>query len=170
VPHRRDETLALIGWREWLALPDLGAPRIKAKIDTGARSSALHAFGLQTFPRDGQTWVRFEIHPLQRSSEGVIPVEMPVFEFRRVRSSSGHVTRRPVIVTTVAAGDIRWPVELTLANRDAMGFRMLLGRQSLRNRFLVSPGRSYVLGGQSPRRQRRRIRGSEPPPFPESAS
>jgi hypothetical protein len=133
-----------MGWREWVALPDLGIARIKAKIDTGARSSAIHAFNLKRFERDGAHWVRFAIHPHQSSARGEVVVEAPVLEYRRVRTSGGHVSNRPVIVTTVAWGGHAWKVELTLAARDAMGFRMLLGRQAIRGRMVVDPGESFL--------------------------
>lgn len=133
-----------MGWREWVALPDLGIARVKAKIDTGARSSAIHAFNLRRFDRDGAPWVRFAIHPQQRSARGEVQAEAPVLEYRRVRSSGGHETNRPVIVTTVLWSSQAWKVELTLAARDAMGFRMLLGRQAIRGRMVVDPGMSYL--------------------------
>jgi hypothetical protein len=141
------KALPIIGWREWVSLPDLGVERIKAKIDTGARSSSLHAFDVKTFEKDGQAFVRFKVHPIQRSSKETVVVEAPVLEFRRVRSSSGHAHLRPVIVTTVEALGRSWPIELTLANRDAMGFRMLLGREAIRGRMLVDAQSSYY-GGQ----------------------
>lgn len=141
------KSLPIIGWREWVALPELGVAKIKAKIDTGARSSSLHAFDVKVFERDGQSYVRFKVHPLQRSTKETIDVEAPVLEFRKVRSSSGHAGRRPVIVTTVEALGQSWPIELTLANRDAMGFRMLLGREAVRGRMLVDAQASYY-GGQ----------------------
>lgn len=134
----------MIGWREWIALPELGVDRIKAKIDTVARSSALHAFNIKRFERDGVRWVRFGIHPRQRSAKGEVVAEAPVLEYRRVRSSGGHETNRPVILTTMAWKGLAWQVELTLASRDAMGFRMLLGRQAIRGRMVVDPGSSFL--------------------------
>jgi hypothetical protein len=136
----------IIGWREWIGLPQLGEAAIKAKIDTGARSSSLHAYGVETFRRRGVLWVRFQIHPRQRSLEPSIPCEARVLEFRAVRSSSGHLSQRPVIVTDIELHGRRWPIELTLANRDEMGFRMLLGREALRGRLVVDPARSYLAG------------------------
>ena len=153
-PRRR-----VIGWREWLALPDLGIEFIKAKVDTGARSSALHAFDFETFERQGQPMIRFKVHPLQRDSSLTVSGEAPLVELRTVRSSGGHESLRAVIVTQVELLGQRWPIELTLANRDVMGFRMLLGRQAVRRRFVVDPGRSFRGGRrQGPRpgkRQRR---------------
>lgn len=136
----------IIGWREWVGLPGLGIDRIKVKVDTGARSSALHAFALERFVRDGREMVRFEAHPVQRDSSVVVPVEVEVHDERKVRSSTGHATRRPVIETEVELMGERWPIEVTLVRRDMMGFRMLLGRQAVRGRFLVDPGRSFLAG------------------------
>lgn len=149
----------IIGWREWLALPDLGVARIKAKVDTGARSSSLHASALQPFQRDGVDWVRFRILPEQDEVDGAIEAEAPVLEYRDVRSSNGVVTRRPVIETTLEWMDQRWPIELTLADRKTMGFRMLVGREAIRRRALVDPGRSYYDKKLKPRPSSRRKRG-----------
>ncbi len=135
--------LPLIGWREWVALPKLGVERIKAKVDTGARSSSLHAFDLQPFRRRGRDWVRFLVHPQQRSAKGEIEVEAPVLEHRLIRSSNGKSSERPVIVTPLQLLGCTWPIELTLASRDEMGFRMLLGREAVRRRFLIDAGGSY---------------------------
>jgi hypothetical protein len=145
MPPRR-APLPAIGWREWVHLPDLGAVTLKAKVDTGARTSALHAFALRRFTVDGVEWVRFDIHPDQRSGIGSTTVECPVADWRTVRSSSGHSERRPVIRTTLEVVQQRLLTEVTLTNRDEMGFRMLLGRAALRKRFVVDPGRSYFGG------------------------
>lgn len=136
---------AIIGWREWVSLPQLGVEAVKPKIDTGARSSSLHAFHIETFVRDEAPWVRFEVHPLQRRKHPTIQCEAPILERRDVKSSSGHITRRLVIRTQVCLGGRCWPIDLTLASRDQMGFRMLLGREAVRGRFLVDPKRSYLL-------------------------
>jgi hypothetical protein len=138
--------LPVIGWREWVKLPELGISSIKAKIDTGARSSCLHAFDLQTHQREGLTYVRFQVHPIQRDLKHTVYSEAPVLDFRMVRSSSGHAAMRPVILTVLEILGQSWPIELTLANRDAMGFRMLLGREAIRKRLLVDSGRSYYNG------------------------
>lgn len=145
--------LPVIGWREWVGLPDFGIKRIKVKVDTGARSSSLHAFNLHIFERDGAKWVRFQVHPVQRRNDRTVEAEAMVLEFRSVRSSSGIALMRPVIVTKVALLGITWPVELTLASRDEMGFRMLLGREAFRRRFLVDAGKSYY--GGKPKRKKK---------------
>lgn len=133
----------LVGWREWVQLPTLQVPWIKCKVDTGARSSCLHAFDKKIFERDGKDWVRFSVHPLQRRSKPEILCEAPVVEYRRVRSSSGHTEKRPVIESEIIVAGRTWTIELTLSNRDEMGFRMLLGREAIKGRFLVDSGNSY---------------------------
>lgn len=139
-------TRPVIGWREWLALPGLDIRRIKAKIDTGARSSSLHAYDIRRFRRKGVSMVRFRVHPLQRNFRTAVDAEAEVVGQRKVRSSSGVETLRWVIVTDVVLGEQRWPIEITLTRRDAMGFRMLLGRQAIRGHYVVDPGRSYLAG------------------------
>jgi hypothetical protein len=156
-PKKRAQRPA-VGWREWVALPDWGVPAIKAKIDTGARTSALHAFDIETFERSGSTWARFLIHPWQDSGSDEIAVEAPLLDRRAVRSSSGASRLRPVVATTVELAGSLVPIEVTLTRRDEMGFRMLIGRQALRRRFLVDPGRSY-LGGKPAREVIDRNRG-----------
>ena len=156
-------SLPTIGWREWITLPQLGVAAIKAKVDTGARSSSLHAFDLKYIRPRGKPFVAFKIHPFQNDIRETIDAEAELVEYRRVRSSSGHVTLRPVIVTEVQLLEKRFLVELTLASRDTMGFRMLLGRGALRNRFLVDVGRSMAGGipdavQLKKRRHARRIR------------
>jgi hypothetical protein len=136
--------LPVIGWREKVALPELAVTSVKAKIDTGARSSALHAFDVELFERDGVEFVRFKIHPSQHSNKKTVTAEAPLLEMRTVRNSGGQTETRPVIRTLVAAGEHQWPIELTLTNRDVMGFRMLLGRQAVRQRFLVDSSQSYL--------------------------
>ena len=145
--RRSKQPLPMIGWREWVQLPGLRVPLIKAKIDTGARSSALHAFDIKLVQRRGRDFVRFKVHPLQRDAHTTVVAEAELLEHRLVRSSGGHETVRPVILTNVELLGQNWMIELTLASRDVMGFRMLLGRQALRHRFVVDPGRSY-LGGE----------------------
>jgi len=136
----------VLGWREWASLPDLGVGEIKAKLDTGARTSSLHAFDLTYFERAGRPMVRFEVHPVQRSAENAVLVEAPIVDERWVRNSGGDQELRPVIETSVRIGGRLWLIELTLTRRDEMGFRMLLGRQALKRRALVDPGRSFRAG------------------------
>lgn len=146
------------GWREWVGLPDLGVEHIKAKLDTGARSSALHAFDLAEFERDGVAWVRFSVHPWQESAQDARTVELPVHDRRTIRSSTGHVQQRYVVRMRLRLLDRTFPVEVTLARRDSMGFRLLVGREALRRGFLVDSSKSY-LGGRPPKQVRRRNRG-----------
>lgn len=153
----------VIGWREWVSVPDFGVPAIKAKIDTGARSSTLHAFGLRYAERDGVPWVQFQIHPIQRSRRWSIDAAAPIADERAVRSSNGGTEHRPVIVAVIELAGVRVPIELTLTNRDDMGFRMLLGREAVRRRFLVDPGRSYLAGLSDEARAMKRQAAPLPP-------
>jgi hypothetical protein len=121
---------AVIGWREWVALPGFGVNSIKVKVDTGARTSSLHAWDVEEFERDGEAWVRFQIHPEQRRETPQVEVEARLKERRHVRPSTGRRQLRPVVVTEMEIFGHRFPVELTLASRDAMGFRMLFGSVS----------------------------------------
>ncbi len=141
---KSSRSLSIIGWREIVALPELNVEQIKVKIDTGARSSALHAFKIEEFELNNQSMVRFQIHPRQRNNKYTILAEAELLEYRKVTSSVGHSQIRPVILTTVELGGKQWQIELTLTNRDVMGFRMLLGRQALRDRFLIDPGKSFI--------------------------
>jgi hypothetical protein len=141
-PHR----LPTIGWREWLQLPELPLPWIKCKVDTGARSSSLHAIELEYENINDVTFVKFAVQPHQGTSEPVVTCLAPVSEFRRVRSSNGVQEERPVIVTTCALRGFLYPLELTLTDRQQMGFRMLLGREAIRGRFVVDCNRSYLAG------------------------
>ena len=129
-----------------MKLPGLDIPAIKAKIDTGATASSLHAFDVERFRRGGLRWVRFSIHPRLRSDDAAQVVEAEVIEDRPIKSSNGQVEMRPVIQMDVQILDRVWTADVTLANRDEMGFRMLLGRQALRRHFLVDPSRSFLTG------------------------
>jgi hypothetical protein len=138
----------VVGWREWVGMPELEIRAIKAKLDTGALSAALHAEEIEVFEEEGVKRVRFKVLPRQKSARGAKLHVADVIDERVVRSSSGHEELRPVISTEIALGLYTWRVEMTLTNRDAMGFRLLLGRDSLRRRFLIDPGRSYLFGDQ----------------------
>lgn len=140
----KKKELKVIGWREWVALPDMGIKKIKAKVDTGARTSSLHAFDLKIYTRGGQDFVKFKIHPEQRNAKGEKEFSTKVIEYRKVKSSNGQTEQRPVILTTFKLFGEEWESEITLTNRDEMGFRMLLGRESLKNRFLIHSGRSFL--------------------------
>lgn len=133
-----------VGWREWISLPGLGIDAIKAKVDTGARTSALHAFRVDAFSRAGEDWVAFALHPEQRNKRRVIECESQVLDRRIVRDSGGHEELRYVIATRIVLGSHTFDAELTLTDRDSMRFRCLLGRTALRGRFLVDCGRSYL--------------------------
>jgi hypothetical protein len=144
--RQKSQPTAIIGWKEWIALPALGIPAIKAKIDTGARTSALHITRLEEFHTDGQRMVRFGIHPLQRRKDIECFCEAPVLEQRRVKDSGGHFEKRYVIQTIAKLGAVSWPIDITLTNREPMLFRMLLGRKAVENRFLINPGWPYLTG------------------------
>ncbi|MEO7557816.1 MAG: ATP-dependent zinc protease [Gammaproteobacteria bacterium] len=134
-----------VGWREWVALPELGITAIKAKIDTGARNSALHAFKLEKFEEDGRLRVRFNVHPLQDRKDKTVECVADVVDERWVSNSGGHRERRLVIRTPVQVGKRSWPIEITLTNRSSMTFRMLMGRTALQGRLLIDPEASYLL-------------------------
>ena len=135
----------VVGSEEWCALPELGVPAIKARVDSGARTSSLHAFNIRSFKRGGQPWVSFEVHPLQKDRKVTVFCEAPVVDHRVVKSSSGVSERRWVISTRLHMGDHDWEIEITLTNRDTMGYRMLLGREGMRDRVLVDPSASFCL-------------------------
>ncbi len=143
----------VVGWREWVALPRLGIKAVKVKVDTGARTSALHAFNVRPFKKDGRDWVRFEIHPLQRNDTVIKVCEAEAVDYRWVTNSGGGREKRFVIVTELRLGTQSWPIEMTLTDRDQMGFRMLLGRTALERRLTVDPARSYCFG--KPRAKKR---------------
>jgi hypothetical protein len=140
------EALVMLGWREWVSLPELGIDRIKAKVDTGARTSALHAFEIEERMQGGRQQVCFKMHPIQRDNETVIECIADVVDRRLVSDSGGHREMRWVIATDVAVGPHSWHAEFTLTARDDMLFRMLLGRTAIAGRAAVNPARSYLVG------------------------
>lgn len=142
--HKSKGRYPLIGWREWVSLPGLKIPFIKAKIDTGARTSALHAFALQPFEEAGKQKIRFDIHPFQHNTEIVATCVADVIDKRLVTDSGGHQEERYVIETEMVIGDNRYNIEITLTERENMLFRMLLGRSALSRRFIVNPARSFL--------------------------
>lgn len=149
----------MLGWREWVAFPEHGVDWVKAKVDTGARTSSLHALDPRIVEgEDGVRLVRFTLEPWQRSEADRVEVEAPLHDERWVRSSSGEREHRPVVLIPVRIAGVTHDIELTLTHRSEMGFRMLLGRQALRGYYQVDPGRSY-LGGRPPKQIRRRNRG-----------
>ncbi len=146
----------LVGWREWVSLPLLGVAHVKVKVDTGARSSSLHAYDVHEVQVRGKPWVVFKVHPLQRDDTFVIEGRAPLLERRHITSSNGKRELRPVIRTDLRIGAHEViDIELTLTRRDEMGFRMLLGREALRGRFVVDPGRSYLASTKPPKHKRR---------------
>lgn len=134
----------IIGWREWLDLPELGLTDIKAKVDTGARTSALHAFSLRTFKEGNKDRISFDIHPIQHDNNTVVTCTADIIDQRWVSDSGGHREERFVILTPVTLGHRTWPIEITLTERDTMLFRMLLGRSAIRKRFVINPARAFT--------------------------
>jgi len=132
-----------VGWREWVELPDLGLTRIQGKMDTGAKTSALHAINLQEESRDGERWVRFDV-PKKTKSQRTVQAAARVVDERQIKSSNGSMELRPVIETPIQIGDASWPIELTLTDRRLMGFRLLLGRQALKGKVLIDPGHTFI--------------------------
>lgn len=145
---RLDKKIPLLGWREWVSLPALGITHIKAKVDTGARTSALHAFANEIYYERGVKMVRFKLHPWQKRTDIEQSCAAEVSDERVVSDSGGHRERRLVIVTKVCLDEHCWPIEMTLTNRDNMQFRMLLGRTAIRGLYAVDPSASYLVGAK----------------------
>jgi hypothetical protein len=149
----------VIGWREWVSLPELGLPAIKAKVDTGARTSAIHAFEVERVKRNGgQDWILFSVHPVQRNLSIVRRCEAPLIDIRRVTDSGGHSTERFFISAEISIGPVIRNIEITLTQRDDMLFRMLLGRTAMVPDIQVDPSRSFLFG----RRSARKLYATEP--------
>lgn len=143
-------TKKIIGSEEWCAFPEMALPAIKARVDSGAKTSSIHAFNIATFKRNGSLWVSFEVHPLQNNRTTIIRCEQPVIDKRSVKSSSGVSENRYVISSPIKIGDEVWDIELTLTNRDSMGYRMLLGREAMAGRIIVDPAMSFNFGDKTP--------------------
>lgn len=138
--------LITVGWREWFSLPELGLTHIKAKIDTGAKTSCLHAFEVDAYTENGVDMVRFFMHPVQKNTRIVQECNAKIIDQREVSDSGGHKELRYVIITKLKLPDTSWDIEVTLTNRDTMAFRMLLGRTAMEGRMLVDPRASFLLG------------------------
>jgi len=143
------ENKLIVGSEEWCSLPEIGLPMVKARVDSGAKTSALHAFNIRTFTRGGDPWVSFELHPIQRDDRTVVRCEAKVVDRRTIKSSSGETESRFVIRTPIQFPNGTWDIELTLTNRDSMGYRMLLGREAMAGRMLVDPSLSFCMGEHS---------------------
>ena len=149
--NSHDSDYLTIGWREWVSLPEIHIPAIKAKIDTGARTSCLHTAEYEIYQVDGEDWVRFTVHPIKRHHEVETHAEAQVSDYRIVRDSGGHEERRPFIKTPLKIGKETWEIEISLSNREGMKFRMLLGRTALRHRLLVDCSKSYLTANKPKR-------------------
>lgn len=152
---KKDKSIRTLGWREWIKLPDLGVKRVKAKVDTGARSSSLHAYDIEITEMESIQWVKFKIQPLQKNRTEIIQASAPVQEFRKVKSSNGQTTTRPVVRTTIEIYSMRYKIDVTLFDRTKMGFRMLIGREALQDRFVVDAARSYC--GGKPKKKKKKV-------------
>ncbi len=139
-------TKFIVGNAEWCALPELNLPAIRARIDSGAKTSSIHAYNITQFERDNSSWVSFEVHPIKKDNATVVFCEAELVDRREVKSSNGTTEKRFVIKTPFSINDQTWDIELTLTNRDSMGFRMLLGREAMQERILIDPSSKSIFG------------------------
>lgn len=152
-----------VGWQEWCALPKLHLPAIKAKIDTGAKTSALHAWDVKYFHRQGEAFVHFIVHPLQRNLAITQACTARVVDQRVITSSTGQKELRYIISTPIVLGRMTWEIEISLTNRDSMAFRMLLGRDALKGHAIINPGRMLYQGRLS-KKTLKTLYAAEPKP------
>jgi hypothetical protein len=151
------ESRRTAGWREWVGLKALGVEAIKAKLDTGARTSAIHAFDVEAYERDGERRVRFSIHPIQKDDTVSIACDEKLVDIRAVSNPGRRSEKRYIIRTELSLGGESWPIDLSLTDRDEMGFRLLIGRTAMHGRLLVDPERSFRLG----KKKRSKSRGTK---------
>jgi ribosomal protein S6--L-glutamate ligase len=144
--NQLNEAKTIIGSDEWCAFPSLKIPAIKARVDSGAKTSSIHAVNIQKFSQNDEQWVRFEVHPLQKNKKITVHCEAPLIDQRVIKSSSGDKEKRPVICVELSLGEKQWEIEVTLTNRDSMGYRMLLGREAMNGRILIDPEGQCLLG------------------------
>jgi ribosomal protein S6--L-glutamate ligase len=136
----------IIGAREWCSLPNLGIELIKAKVDSGAKTTALHADNLEKFYKNDEKWVKFSIKPLKSRQDLIVQCEAKLLEKRIIKSSNGSKEERVVIESDLVLGNKTYPIEITLTNRKLMGFNMLLGRQAMEGKNLIDCNLRYILG------------------------
>lgn len=144
--NQQNESKMIIGCDEWCAFPSLNIPAIKARVDSGAKTSSMHAINIERFSRNDEKWVRFDVHPLQKNRKITVHCEAPLVDHRVIKSSSGDKEERPVICAPLSLGGKTWDIEITLTNRDSMGYRMLLGREAMNGRILIDPEGQCLLG------------------------
>ena len=144
-----DSSFLIVGWKEWIELPELGVHGIKAKIDTGAATSSVHAYDIKYVRHNGEMYVKYCLHPIQKSKKISIPCLSKLIDERKVRSSSGQMELRPVVRTILKISNFQWEIDLNLTNRDSMGMRMLIGREALETKALVNPAHKFLLGKKS---------------------
>lgn len=147
-----DSPFLIVGWKEWVSLPELALPAIKAKIDTGAATSSIHAYNIVQLTKNGKKFIEYELHPLQKNKKVIIKCLSPLIGHRKVRSSSGKLQTRPVIRTSIKIGEFTWTIDVNLTNRDSMGMRMLIGREALAGRVLVNPTQRFLHGKIGPKK------------------